>query len=103
MVPDSLRRFVKERPAAAMATGTLLLALLTLLPFLGSYGLWDPHEITIADQARSAAPSLREPPLTLWLIRLSIKAFGTSELAARLPLALLGIAGAAATYALGAR
>src|SRR5215475_5337302 len=92
-------------PAAAF-----LVAALILLPQLGSYGLWDPQEITVADQARETARSgslvtlhAKQPPLTVWLIGASTSIFGATELAARLPLALLGIAGALATYALGAR
>ena len=92
-------------PAAAF-----LVAALVLLPQLGSYGLWDPQEITVADQARDVAKSgslvalhAKQPPLTVWLIGTSTRIFGPTELAARLPLALLGILGALATYALGAR
>ncbi|MFH0902228.1 MAG: hypothetical protein V2A73_16470, partial [Pseudomonadota bacterium] len=34
---------------------TIGLATIILLPLLGSYGLWDPQEITIADSAREMA------------------------------------------------
>jgi 4-amino-4-deoxy-L-arabinose transferase-like glycosyltransferase len=88
----------------------LVVAALLLFPLIGTYGLWDPQEITIADQARDALRDgalfdlLRSrPPLTEWLIAWSVDLLGASELAARLPLALLGFLGVAATYFLGQR
>ena len=35
-----------------LAGVTLALAVIVLFPMLGSYGLWDPQEINVADQAR---------------------------------------------------
>src|SRR5262245_33023604 len=95
----------KERwrfPAAVF-----LAAAVILLPQLGGYGLWDPQEIAVADQARQAGGAAKiaktQPPLTVWLISASTGVLGPSETAARLPVALLGILGALALYALGAR
>src|SRR5687768_16535031 len=92
-------------PAAAVA-----LAFLALLPLLGGFGLWDPHEISIADLAREAARtgnwdklSQGRPPLAMWLVATSIKWFGVSEFTARLPLAIFGVLGVAVTYVLGTR
>ena len=90
---------------------------LVLLPTLGRHGLWDPHEIQIADAARklaagdagaavpnAAAPAVTrtQPPLTPWLLSASLKLLGISEFAVRLPLALLGLLAAMATYFIGA-
>src|SRR5687767_6962766 len=87
-----------------------LLAAVALLPRLGGFGLWEPHEIAVADLAREVAKKgswgeiySSRPPLTVWLIAGGIKLFGTSELAARLPIALMGVLGALATYFIGAR
>lgn len=49
------------------------------------------------------APHLDKPPLTYWAVAASIRCFGRSEWAIRLPLALAGLSGILATYALGAR
>ena len=87
-----------------------LLAFAILFPRLGHFGLWDPQEITIADQARELARTgdldkvyKQRPPLTLYVIAKSFKVAGVSELSARLPLAVLGLIAALATYALGVR
>lgn len=100
----------KENERWVLGGGVLLFAALVLLPFLGTYGLWDPQEITVADAAQKLARQMdfgvlwrQKPPLTPWLIGTSVSLFGPSELSARLPIALLGLVGAFATYALGAR
>jgi 4-amino-4-deoxy-L-arabinose transferase-like glycosyltransferase len=88
----------------------LSLSLVTLLPRLGTYGLWDA-EFPLAETARSIAEGTAswgsvfhaKPPLTIWLVALGVKIFGVSEIAGRLPLAFMGIAGAMATYGIGAR
>jgi 4-amino-4-deoxy-L-arabinose transferase-like glycosyltransferase len=93
-----------------LAAAVLALSVVALLPMLGSYGLWDPQEIALADAARRVATSgdyvglwRKELPLETALVATSTVILGPSEFAARLPLALLGIAGALATYGLGAR
>lgn len=48
-------------------------------------------------------PWFDKPPLFYWLTALSMRFFGVSELAARLPSALLGVGLVAATYALARR
>lgn len=92
-------------PAAAV-----VVALFVILPFLGSFGFWEPQEITVADEARKVAKDggwseagKTHPPLTTWLIATSIRIFGVNELAARLPLALFGILGIVATMCLAWR
>jgi 4-amino-4-deoxy-L-arabinose transferase-like glycosyltransferase len=93
-----------------LPAAVFVVAAVTLLGQLGSYGLWDPQEITVADQARDAANkgqwgavAKKQPPLTVWLVAASTQILGPSELAARLPLALLGLIGALAVWRLGAR
>jgi hypothetical protein len=97
-----------EHVLAPVAVG--LLALLVLFPLLGTFGLWDPQEIQVADQARELVKTgdvqkiyKTKPPLTLFLVAQSMKLGGVSEFSARLPLALLGLIAALATYAIGAR
>src|SRR5882672_5665261 len=93
----------KENERLLLGGGAMLFTLLVLLPFLGTYGLWDPHEIAIADAAQRVAKSTtsfsalwaKQPPLGVWLVGKSVEIFGPSELTARLPLALLALVGAA--------
>jgi 4-amino-4-deoxy-L-arabinose transferase-like glycosyltransferase len=100
----------KENQRWVLGGGALLYAVLVLLPFLGTYGLWDPQEIAVADLAQKVAKGMgfvelwhKQPPLMPWLIGQSIGIFGPSELSARLPVALLGLVAAAATLGIGAR
>jgi dolichyl-phosphate-mannose-protein mannosyltransferase len=99
--------------AAALAA---LLALLLLLPGLGSAPFDDPGEGQHAEIAREAWTTgefvdLRlsgvryfdKPPLLYWLIALDWSAWGQSEWAARLPSVAAAAAAAAATALLGAR
>jgi 4-amino-4-deoxy-L-arabinose transferase-like glycosyltransferase len=86
------------------------LALVALIPFLGSYGFWDPQEIAVADKAKSLLGNggylalwKTQPPLVPWLVATFVAVLGKSELAARLPLALLGLIASLATYGIGAR
>lgn len=114
----SLRRL----PRAAWV---VLLAALLYLPGIGRFGLWDPHEIRTADPARELAESAslgqlvlapdttvpdtsgrgryaRRPGAHLALPALGIELLGTTELGARLPLALVALAGVLAIYLGGA-
>lgn len=104
--------------------GLLVLGALVLLPGLGSYGFWEPQEIRVAERALEeldqaevsgevgddgVTPAARKPgvregfPLTDWLVTRGIEAGEVSELGARLPLALLGLALLLATYLLAVR
>ncbi len=91
----------------------LLLALAVLIFFglLGTRSLNEPDEGRYGEIAREMAesgdwlvpriwyvPHLDKPPMTYWLVALSIKAFGVNEWAIRLPLALAGLSGALATF-----
>jgi 4-amino-4-deoxy-L-arabinose transferase-like glycosyltransferase len=85
--------------AAALVPAVLFL----LLPPLGYAGLWDPHELRVADLARGHVDADAQPPLPLWSIALGFKIFGVHDWSGRLPLALWGLAGALFTYAWVAR
>ncbi len=91
------------------------LALVTVVPGLGSHGFWEPEEISVADRAQQlvaaaaddgeAAADEDSEPAT-WDERAaaaSIAALGPGELAARLPMALFGLIAVAAAGALGWR
>lgn len=80
----------------------LILALAFMTYGIGNYGLYEPHESHFAMVARemllrgdwitphlNGAAYLNKPPLLYWLIAIALKIFGTTEFAARLPLALV--------------
>ncbi len=80
-----------------------ILALKLITFGIGNYGLYEPHEGHFAMVARemilrfdlitphlNGAPYLNKPPLLYWLIATSIKIFGTTEFAVRLPISLAG-------------
>jgi 4-amino-4-deoxy-L-arabinose transferase-like glycosyltransferase len=94
-----------------------LLFLLTAGTFfllLGSRALNEPDEGRYSEIAREMIetgdwlvphfwylPHLDKPPMTYWFVAASIKFFGQSEWAVRLPVALAGISGVWATFLLG--
>jgi 4-amino-4-deoxy-L-arabinose transferase-like glycosyltransferase len=94
-----------------------LLVLLTLFTFfflLGSRALNEPDEGRYAEIAREMIetgdwivphfwylPHLDKPPMTYWLVAISMKLFGQNEWAVRLPLALAGISGVWAAWLFG--
>lgn len=100
--------------AAAVAA-----AFFFFLPPLTKAGLWDPHELNVADLARRIALNLHgattlslegadnslphlndlgRPQLPFTSIALGFKMFGLHEWAGRAPLALWGLLGVLATY-----
>ncbi len=102
----------------ARARLSLLLALCALLFFLGlgTLGLTDRDEGSNAEAARemvesgdwvtptlNGVPRFAKPVFTYWLISGSYLAFGVSELTARLPSALFGIALVLMQYAFASR
>lgn len=121
-----------EAPAAARPRTPTLLDRLPLaiaiaapvlfffvLPPLTRAGLWDPHELNVADLARRVALNLHgaanlalegadnslphlndlgRPQLPFTSIALGFKLFGLHEWAGRAPLALWGVLGVLATY-----
>ena len=121
---------VAARPGAAARLSRWLPLLAFLLLFaslfgpLRASGIWDPFELRVADLSRRIAltllgatglgiegatnsvPTLGElsrGQLPFTSIALGFKLFGLHEWAGRLPLALWGVVGALATYALVAR
>jgi 4-amino-4-deoxy-L-arabinose transferase-like glycosyltransferase len=112
----------KRRPwLLALAAAVVLVS---LLGPISASGIWDPHELKVADLARRIAfnllggsalaledsvntvPTLGElarGQLPFTSVALGFRLFGLAEWAGRLPLALWGIAGVLALYALVAR
>ncbi|MSP60353.1 MAG: hypothetical protein EXR72_08430 [Myxococcales bacterium] len=82
------------------------LGLCLFLPMLGSFGLWDPHEVKIADLAKevAAAPALTPKAASArpqWLVVAGFKAFGIGEFGGRLPIALTAILALLACFYVG--
>ena len=103
---SSMRRL--GSPEVAYPVATVVFALAVILPLLGSFGLWQPHEIALADAAMQLGREGgfgdvygREAPLGPWLAGGAVKFLGTSELAVRLPFALLALVTVGATYGIG--
>ncbi|MCF7847338.1 MAG: glycosyltransferase family 39 protein [Kiritimatiellales bacterium] len=92
----------------------LALVLFSLMMYgtaLNARHLWKPDEPRVAGIARemlltgewveprlNGSPFLEKPPLYFWLDALSIKAFGTTPLAAKLPSAAAAVVGILAVY-----
>ena len=109
MIPEHHQRWAF--PLVAVVLGACL-----FLPGIGRFGLWDPQEMKIADQARdvnrwsqqhgfdvtAGGKYAERPPLTMWLVSKSVGALGISETSARLPFAFMAILGLLAVYFLGA-
>ena len=98
-------------PIAYDVAAIVALSLAVCMFHLGSYGLWEPDEARYAEIAREMLQSgnwivphlnyvayVEKPPLLYWLTTLSLRIFGVSEFAARLPVALSAIIGILATY-----
>jgi 4-amino-4-deoxy-L-arabinose transferase-like glycosyltransferase len=92
----------------------LVLTFFTFFLLLGSRALNEPDEGRYSEIAREMIetgdwlvphfwylPHLDKPPMTYWLVAISLKLFGQNEWAARLPVALGGISGVWATFLLG--
>jgi 4-amino-4-deoxy-L-arabinose transferase-like glycosyltransferase len=108
-LPDLLRR----RPFLAI----LGLALLLALAFQGRRGLWEPDEGRYTNVAlqmihsgdyvslrrNEEALHFTKPPVTYWAIAGSVNAFGRSEWAVRLPIALAFVLTVLLVYDMGRR
>lgn len=72
---------------------TVVLALVLVLVRLGSFGIWDPWELSAADLARNLSEGETPPVPTLgpWLVSQGFAIFGISEWAGRLPMAVAGL------------
>jgi 4-amino-4-deoxy-L-arabinose transferase-like glycosyltransferase len=90
-----LRRLRRVGPVVALVA----LGLGLFLPGLGHFGLWEPWERTLADQAAAldgvtagTGAGAARPGLPLFLPAVGMRLLGISEGAARLPGALLAVA-----------
>ncbi|MBS2018462.1 MAG: glycosyltransferase family 39 protein [Deltaproteobacteria bacterium] len=115
-----------DGPAWIPLAATIAVPLLFffVLPPLTRAGLWDPHELNVADLARRIALNLHgatslalegadnqlpglddlgRPQLPFTSIALGFKMFGLHEWAGRLPLAIWGLLGVLTTYGFVAR
>jgi 4-amino-4-deoxy-L-arabinose transferase-like glycosyltransferase len=94
--------------------GLPALTLFTFFILLGSRSLNEPDEGRYSEIAREMIetgnwlvphlwylPHLDKPPMTYWLVAASMKMFGQSEWAVRLPVALAGMSGVWAAFLLG--
>ena len=99
-------RAERARPYVAL----LVLGAVLFLPLLGWYGLWDPHEVRVAEIAREMAHDKTlavpqrypgRPALLLAAISLGYRALGNSEMAGRLPVALLSMLALCACFYAG--
>ncbi len=112
-----------KRPFLLLTAAVVSVA--SLFGPLSASGLWDPHELKVADLARRIALNLLGGPQSLALqdavnsvptlgelargqlpftsVALGFRLFGLHEWAGRLPLAVWGLVGIVATYALVAR
>lgn len=92
----------------------LALTFFTFFFLLGSRALNEPDEGRYAEIAREMIqtgdwlvphlwylPHLDKPPMSYWLVAISMKLFGQNEWAVRLPIALAGISGVLAAFFLG--
>jgi hypothetical protein len=110
MIPDSTQRWLY--PLLAVAIGACL-----FFPGIGKFGLWDPHEIKLADQARdvhkwsaqhggfdvtAGGKYPQKPPLAMFVMAKSLGAIGVTETGVRLPFAVMGLLGLLVLYFLGA-
>lgn len=106
---DWLDKLTEKRGARPWVLLVLLSAAL-FLPLLGRYGLWDPHEVRVAEIAREMAHThtwvvparfSNKPVLLLEAISAGYRYLGSSEIAGRLPVALLSIATVLACFYAG--
>jgi len=103
--------------SAAMAVaGLIILSALLFFPAIGAAPILDRDESAYAEAARemlarhdwivtrfNGQPWFDKPPLVYWAVMASYSLLGVNETAARLPVALFGIAGVLATYWAGVR
>ncbi|NUQ69495.1 MAG: glycosyltransferase family 39 protein [Chthonomonadales bacterium] len=103
-----------KRPSYGDAIALAALGFLCFLWRLGAPGLFDFNEGLYVEAARemvlrsdyitgrvNGVPFYDKPPLALWLVALSFKALGQSEMAARLPVALSALIAVFGAYWFG--
>ena len=86
--PEVRLRAVSDRSIALEVLGIAVVALLTIWG-IGSFGIWDPWELVVAEAARSVSEAGHDAsahtPLATWAIGVAFDAFGVGEWAGRLP------------------
>jgi hypothetical protein len=111
-------------PRTVLGAAAAVLALASLLGPIAASGIWEPHELKVADLARRiavtlfgakqlliqggvntvpTASELGKGELPFTSIAIGLRVFGLSEWAGRLPMALWGLVGVLATYLFLAR
>jgi hypothetical protein len=88
--------------------GLVLVAVLLLTVCgIGSFGIWDPWELVVAEAARnlsaSGADASLHTPLATWLVAAAFDAFGAHEWSGRLPGVIAAILSGVLTFAILAR
>jgi 4-amino-4-deoxy-L-arabinose transferase-like glycosyltransferase len=80
----------------SVALERLVVAVVLLLTVwgIGSFGIWDPWELVVADAARALSETGRDPsartPLSTWMVGAAFDTFGIREWSGRLPGVLAG-------------
>lgn len=106
-------RVVKS--SSAVFAALLVVAIASIAPGLGVATLWEPDEPRFAEATRqmfergdfltpyfNGVPRFEKPILLYWLQAIAYAALGPTELAARLPVAVMGIGTVLVLYLLGA-
>ena len=122
--PSGLARVLSDGRLPLVLATLVPILLFMVLPPLSRSGLWDPHELNVADLARRVALNLHHadtlaldgadnslphlndlgrPQLPFTSIALGFAAFGLHEWSGRLPLAVWGLIGVLATFGWVAR
>ena len=88
----------RNRKSAIAAALVAIGCAVVLFGRIGSFGIWDPWELTAADVARDLLAGELEGPrttpmLSAWLVARGFGAFGEHEWAGRLPIALTAALG----------
>lgn len=86
---------LSKRHTLILAAAAAALIGAMLLVRLSGFGIWDPWELTPADEARRIAQGeaveLTRPLAQLWSITAGFQLFGAREWAGRLPIAIAGL------------
>lgn len=123
----SLERYATDTTVFWKDRGMVaLLAAIVILPFLGSFGLWDPWETHYGEVGRQilergdwistwwgshwqdaggdqeGAYFFSKPILLMWLMAMGMEVFGVNALGVRIGVALVGILGVVLAYSFGA-
>ncbi|GAB4214785.1 MAG: hypothetical protein OHK0013_39760 [Sandaracinaceae bacterium] len=100
--PSGTKALEREPMLAGLVLAATAFFVLWGLP---SYGIWDPWELAIADDARHLLAGepvdATRPPLGPWLVARAFGLFGVHEWSGRLPVALAGLLLAALAVGMG--